>query len=231
MNLHGGGFTLDAGSQTENIPIAALTGRKIVAVRYRLSPEHPYPAGIDDAMAVYKKLLETYEPRNIIVYGTSAGATMTAQLAVRLKRDGLPMPAALGMFSLISDFSRYGESMMGLNPLIPPPPEKDLAQGKQDLIAQGNDLKDPMLSPLFADLAGLPPTLLMSGTRDLLLSQTIMMQMAMYKAGDDAQLVVFEGMMHAHWAYLDLPESREAFELQARFFEQHLAANNATSTH
>lgn len=223
LNFHGGGWTQDAGSKTENIPIAALTGRTIVAVRYRLSPENPYPASVDDCLAVYRKLLETHDPKNIVVFGTSAGASTTAQLAVRLKRDGIPLPAALGMFSMISDFSRMGESMSHLNPLIAGPSKEELEAGQKDMLARGQDPKDPMLSPLYADLSGLPPTLLMSGTRDLLLSQTVLMHRAMLEAGDEVQLVVFEGMWHAHWAYLDLPESKAAFEIQARFIEKHLA--------
>lgn len=230
LNLHGGGFVLDSGSLTETIPMAALTGRTVIAVLYRLAPEHPYPASAEDALAVYRKLLETYQPRDIVLFGTSAGATLTAQTAVRLKEKGIPMPAALGIFSAISDFSRRGESMMHLNPLIGAPPEKVLSEEFGKFVGDKKDLNDPMLSPLFADLKGLPPTLLMSGTRDLLFSQTALLHRALLRSGVDADLVVFEGMPHAHWAYLDLPESGEAFEIMARFFEKQLAGTAAASS-
>ena len=81
-----------------------------MAVLYRLAPEHPFPAGVDDAVAVYKELLKTYKPSHIVIYGTSAGAIMTGEVAVKLKQLGLPMPAALGIFSGIGDFARPGDS-------------------------------------------------------------------------------------------------------------------------
>ena len=81
-----------------------------MAVLYRLAPENPFPAGIDDAIAVYKELLKTYKPSHIAIYGTSAGAIMTGEVAVKLKQLGLPMPAALGIFSGIGDFARAGDS-------------------------------------------------------------------------------------------------------------------------
>ena len=110
MNLHGGGFNSDSGSYTESIPIAGYTGIKVVAVLYRLAPEHPFPAAVDDSVAVYKELLKTYKPGHIVIYGTSAGAILTAEVAVRLKQLGLPMPAALGIFSGLGDFARAGDS-------------------------------------------------------------------------------------------------------------------------
>src|ERR1700733_1177596 len=108
INLHGGGFTTDSGSLTESIPIANLTQTKVVSVLYRLAPEHPFPAAVDDAVAVYKELLKAYKPQNIALYGTSAGAILTAQTTVRLKQLGLPLPGALGIFSGLGDFSRAG---------------------------------------------------------------------------------------------------------------------------
>ena len=86
LNLHGGGFNSDSGSYAESIPIASYTGIKVVAVLYRLAPEHPYPAAIDDSISVYEELLKTYQPKNIVIYGTSAGAVLTAEVAVRLKQ-------------------------------------------------------------------------------------------------------------------------------------------------
>ena len=110
INLHGGSFNADSGSYSESIPIASYARVKVVAVLYRLAPENPFPAGVDDAIAVYKELLKTYKPSHIVIYGTSAGAIMTGEVAVKLKQLGLPMPAALGIFSGIGDFARAGDS-------------------------------------------------------------------------------------------------------------------------
>lgn len=111
INLHGGGFNSDSGSLSETIPIANLTGIKVVAVLYRLAPEHPFPAGLDDAVAVYKELLKTYKPSHIGIYGTSAGAILTAEVAVKLKQSKLPLPGATGIFSGLGDFSQAGDSI------------------------------------------------------------------------------------------------------------------------
>ncbi len=158
INLHGGGFNSDSGSYSESIPIASYAKVKVVAVLYRLAPENPFPAGVDDAIAVYKELLKTYKPSHIVIYGTSAGAIMTGEVAVKLKQLGLPMPAALGIFSGIGDFARAGDSaaiysLRGLAGHLDPP-----SPGPHDPYYIGNtDPKDPMLSPIYADLHGLPP--------------------------------------------------------------------------
>jgi acetyl esterase/lipase len=224
INLHGGGFNSDSGSFTESIPIANLTKIKVVAVLYRLAPEHPFPAGLDDAVAVYRELLKTYKPAHIAIYGTSAGAILTGEVAVRLKQLNLPLPGALGIFSGMGDFSRDGDSlsMYALNGLSghldPPKP------GTRNSEYSGStDPRDPLLSPLFADLHGMPPTLFITSGRDILFSGTSILHRAFLRAGNDnAQLVVFEGLPHAFWNDPNLPESKEADQLMAHFFLKHL---------
>src|SRR6202158_4038555 len=110
INLHGGGFNSDSGSLIEGIPIANLAKTKVVSVYYRLAPENPFPAAVDDVVAVYKELLKTYKPNGIGIFGTSAGAILTCEGVVRLKHLGLPLPAALGAFSVLTDFSRPSDS-------------------------------------------------------------------------------------------------------------------------
>src|SRR5579871_6720991 len=110
INLHGGGFNSDSGSLIEGVPIANLAKIKVVSVYYRLAPENPFPAAVDDVVAVYKELLKTYKPRSIGIFGTSAGAILTCEVTVRLKQLGLPLPGALGVFSSLADFSRVGDA-------------------------------------------------------------------------------------------------------------------------
>ncbi len=126
INLHGGGFNSDSGSLTESVPIANLTKTKVIAVLYRLAPEHPFPAAVDDAVAVYKEVLKTYKPGRIAIYGTSAGAILTGEVAVKLKQLGLPLPGALGIFSGFGDFNHMGDSqamyaLAGLSGHLDPP--------------------------------------------------------------------------------------------------------------
>lgn len=223
VNLHGGGFNSDSGSYSESIPIASYAQVKVVAVLYRLAPENPFPAGVDDAIAVYKELLKTYKPAHIVIYGTSAGAIMTGEVAVKLKQLGLPMPAALGIFSGIGDFARAGDSasiytLRGFAGHLDPPPP-----GPHDPYYIGNtDPKDPVLSPIYADLHGLPPTLFVTGERDALMSGTVNLHRAFLRAGVDAQLVVFDAMPHAFWYNAQLPESVEASHIMADFLLRHV---------
>ncbi len=189
---------------------------------YRLAPENPFPAAVDDVVAVYKELLKTYKPRSIGIFGTSAGAILTAEVTVRLKQLGLPLPAALGIFSGLADFSRAGDSwqLFALNGLPGDMKPIDPNHLPDDSYVGKTDRKDPVLSPLFADLHGMPPTLLVTSTRDILLSGTTIFHRALLGAGDDAQLIVFEALPHAFWYHFQLPETKEALELMAKFFDE-----------
>ncbi len=225
INLHGGGFTTDSGSLTESIPIANLTHTKVVAVLYRLAPENPFPAAVDDSVAVYKELLKTYKPQHIVIYGASAGGILTGEVAVKIKQLGLPLPAALGIFTGTGDFSRQGDtqavySVTGLAGHLNPP--ADGVQWLADYVGSANP-KDPVLSPLYADLHGMPPTLFLTSTRDMMLSGTAILHRAFLRAGVDAQLAVFEALNHGFWYEANLPESKEADQMIARFFDAHLA--------
>lgn len=222
INLHGGGFISDSGSLIEGIPIAYLTKIKVVSVYYRLAPENPFPAAVDDVVAVYKELLKSYQPHSIGIFGTSAGATLTGEVAVKLKQLGLPLPAALGMFSTHPDFSRPTDSqqLFALNGFSGNIAPKDPNRPPDDAYPGKTDRKDPVLSPIFADLHGLPPSLIVTSTRDLLLSDTSMFHLALLHAGVDSQLLVFEALPHAFWYHFELPETREALEMMARFFDE-----------
>ncbi len=176
-------------------------------------------------VAVYKELLKTYSPRSIGIFGTSAGAILTAQVTVRLKQLGLPLPAALGIFSGLADFSRVGDArqLFTLNGFPGRMEPTEPGHLPDDEYVAKTDRKDPVLSPMFADLHGMPPTLLVTSTRDLLLSDTTIFHRALLAAGDDAQLVVFEALPHAFWYHFQLPETKEALGLMAKFFDEHLA--------
>jgi len=224
INLHGGGFNSDSGSFTESIPVAYLAQTKVIAVLYRLAPEHPFPAGLDDAVAVYKELLKSYKPRNIGIFGTSAGAILTAEVTAKLKQLKLSLPGATGIFSGLGDFSNTGDSiaLFALNGfaghLDPPDPH----WRNTEYLTPATDPKDPVLSPVYSNLTGVPPTLFITSGRDLLLSGTTILHRAYLRAGVDAQLVVFEALPHAFWNNPNLPESKEAHQFMATFLDRHL---------
>ena len=224
INLHGGGFNADSGSFAETIPVAGYTGIKVIAVLYRLAPEHPFPAAVDDSVAVYRELLKTYKPSQMVLYGTSAGAVLTAEVAVKLKLLGLPMPAALGIFSTLDGFAHEDDSqalytLQGFSGHLDPPDN-----GVHDPYYVGSaDPKDPVLSPIYADLHGLPPTLFITSGRDALLSGTANLHRAYLRAGVDARLVLFDALPHAFWYNPSLPESIEANHIMADFMLKQLA--------
>jgi epsilon-lactone hydrolase len=220
LNLHGGGFTVDAGSVTENAPIAGYARVRVVAARYRLAPEHAFPAAVDDAEAVYRALLADHTAERIGLYGTSAGACLCAQLLVRLRETGSPSPRAFGFFTGTADLSRSGDSEFFFRPTADP----SLIDEQFSAYLKDYDRLSPRISPIFSDLKGFPPTLCIAGTRDFMLSQTSLFHRALLGAGVDARLLVFEAMPHAHWIYLDLPESDQAFRAMASFFGDRLTS-------
>ena len=195
----------------------------MIAVEYRLEPEFPFPAAVNDVVAVYKELLKTHKPQRMAIYGTSAGAILTGEVAVRLRQLNLPLPGALGIFSGMGDFSHEGDSRAiyashGLSGYLATPSLTTESSGYVGATNPG----DPVLSPLYADLKGLPPTLFVSSTRDLLLSGTTILHRAFLRAGVDARLVVFEALPHAFWNDPDLPESKEASTIMAAFFTEEI---------
>jgi acetyl esterase/lipase len=218
LNLHGGGFATDSGSLTENIPVAALSGLEVIAVLYRFAPEHPFPAAVDDALAVYRSLLAKHDPRDIGVYGTSAGAVIGPQLMMRLKAENLPLPGVLGVFSGEPDLAGTADS---LRIFASTAEAKALTDAKWSYVG-GADPHDPLLSPIYGDLAGFPPTLCLSSGRDILLSGTVNLSRALTDAGVVAELVVYDALPHAFWSTMLAPESDDAFRRMASFLTQHI---------
>lgn len=158
------------------------------------------------------------------MHRSSAGAILAAEVVVRLKQLSLPEPAALGLFSVLADYSRTPDSHQlftldgfpgGLKPQDPSAPA-----GEE--YARDTDRHDPVLSPIFANLSGVPPSLLVTRTRDLLLSDTALFHRALLRAGDNSQLVVFEALPHAFWYHFQLPETQEALQIMAKFFNQNV---------
>ena len=196
LDIHGGGMILGAGEVTRIMGEidAANTGIVHWAVDYRMPPDHPFPAALDDLIAVYRALLAERDPSQIVVGGGSAGGNLAAALLLRAKAEGLPMPAGLLLLTPESDLIESGDSFITLND-VSVGMDESLAEVNR-LYAAGRDLTAPLLSPLFGDLRGLPPTLLITGTRDLYLSNTVRMHRALRDAGVWADLHVFDARPH-----------------------------------
>ena len=208
----------------EAILMAGYAHMKVISVDYRQPPDFPYPAGLNDAVAVWKEAVKTVNPANMAIFGTSAGGGMTLAVVLRAKQEGLPLPAAIAPGTPASDMTKtsdtYFTNEMVDNVLVSYGP---FGEAAYKLYANGHDLKDPMLSPVYGDFHGFPPTILTTGTRDLLLSDTVRVHRRLRQAGVEAQLEVFEGQSHAHYLFNPTaPETKEAFGEIAAFFDSHL---------
>ena len=227
VHVHGGGYVYNPGEAGtgEAALMAAYGGFKVISFDYRMPPDAPYPAAMDDAMAVWKAALKMQKPRNMAIFGTSTGGGMTLAMILRAKQEHLPLPAAIAPGTPWSDLTETGDTYKTNewldNVLVS---YNGYLSHAAQLYANGHDLRDPQLSPIYGDFHGFPPAILTSGTRDLFLSNTVLTHRKLREAGVDAVLQVFEGMSHAQYLFDPYaPETKEAFTEIARFFAAHLA--------
>ena len=196
LDMHGGGLIMCGGElcRMMGIGLAARLQRRIWAVDYRMPPDHPYPAALDDCVAAYRALLAERSPEEIVIHGGSAGGNLAAALILRARDEGLPLPAGAILNTPEIDLTESGDSFqtnLGIDPGLRPLMPVNL------LYANGHDLTHPYLSPLFGDFTkGFPPTLLTTGTRDLYLSNTVRMHRALRAADVSAELHVTEAGPH-----------------------------------
>lgn len=218
LDMHGGGLILCGGELCKLMAIGAAFSKqcRIWAVDYRMPPAFPYPAALDDCMDAYRALLLERSPAEIILSGGSAGGNLAAALILRLRDEGLPLPAGVILGTPEVDLTESGDSFQlneGVDPALHSLKTVNL------LYANGHDLRDPYLSPLFGDLAGFPPTILTTGTRDLFLSNTVRMHRALRAANVPAQLHLTEAGPHT--GFLGAPEG-EQIDREIRGFIQEI---------
>jgi monoterpene epsilon-lactone hydrolase len=226
VHVHGGAFVFNAGlaGTLEAILLADACKTRVLSIDYRVPPDHPFPAAPDDMFSVWKAVLKDYDPKNVVMGGTSSGGGLIMTTMLRCKADQLAMPAAIFLGTPGAYLPKSGDSLY-LSA------EVDHVLGRYEglleecikLYAGGRDWKDPLLSPIYGDFSGWPPAILISGTRDLLLSPTIRTHRKLRAAGVPAELHVYEGMSHADYlsAFPTL-EARDALAEIASFFDRYL---------
>lgn len=226
LYIHGGGFV--GGSPRTHRPLtwrlAKQVGVPVHAIDYRLAPEYPYPAALDDCVAAYRALLDKgYAAKSIVVGGDSAGGNLTLALALRLKAEGVALPAALICLSPATDMTGTGASRHE-NAEADSLFVEEMFDSLKPAYFHGLDERDPFLSPLFGDVTGFPPVLLQVGEREMLRDDSVRMAENLKAAGVETVLEVWPKVWHVWQLNADmLPEGREAITHITRFARQHLA--------
>ncbi len=228
LYLHGGAYVFNAGDNavSEAALIASMAGMRAIAVDYRMPPADPFPAAVDDAVSVYSQLLESYQPGNIAIGGSSAGAGLSMATLHKLKQLGEPLPGLLYAGSPWSDLTKTGDSLYtneGLDRILVT--YDGYLKGAAELYASGQSLTDPLLSPIYGDFEGFPPTILVSGTRDLFLSDTVRTHRKLRAAGVRADLHIYEAMSHTGYGFMyqaQAPEALDFYRELMDFINEHL---------
>ncbi len=226
VHTHGGAYVLNNGlaGVYEAVVIAHRLKIPVVSIDYRMPPEHPFPAAVDDVVVVWKSLLADRTAKSMVLGGTSAGGGLSLASTLRFKELGLETPGALWAGTPWTDLTKTGDSLFtneGIDRNLVS--YHGILEGAAKLYADGRDLKTPLISPVYGDFAGFPPTYLVTGTRDLFLSDVVRVHRKMRVAGVVADLNVYEGVSHGEYAFVvDSPESQQVFGELGAFLLRHL---------
>ncbi|MGI9463499.1 MAG: alpha/beta hydrolase [Aestuariivirgaceae bacterium] len=229
LYCYGGGYV--TGSPFEDLPVSAALAdhlkARVVAVDYRLAPEHPYPAAVEDGFAVFRALATSCSPGSWAIAGESAGGNLALALVQRACSHGLSLPSAVALLSPWCDLSNAGDSITanaGRDPTLHPEFLGDAARA----YAGARDRSDPDVSPLHGRFdAAFPPTIITSGTRDLLLSQCVRLARTMRGAGVPVELCIWDGLWHVFEFYDQLPEAHQSLAHVAGCLAQRLNGSAA----
>ena len=225
--VHGGGGVLNSrktqlGLQTA---VADSLGVKVVSVEYRLAPEHPYPAALNDVVTAYQGIIKEYGAENTGIFGTSGGGMLTLATLLRLKADGLPLPAASAPLSPGADMTASGYLYRGVGLQDPALPPYGAYTALQAYLGDA-DPKDPLVSPVFGDYTGMTPMFLLAGTAEIVGSDAIRVAANARSQDVDVTLLVMDGMWHVPIADgSGVPELQLAFDELIKFFKQHLGTS------
>jgi len=225
MYVHGGGFTLGAGEagNFEPIILASQLQIPVLSIDYRMPPDHPAPTAMNDIVHVWKALLKKRSAASVAFGGSSGGANLVLVSVMRFKELKLNVPGALYISTPMVELANKGDSRfinVGVDRNLT---SYDKAEDSILLYAGDYDLKHPHISPIYGDFSNFPPSYLVSGTRDLLLSDTIRAHRELRRAGVQADLHIFEGHSHADWMQLwNTPEGAENYRELNLFIKRHL---------
>ena len=222
--VHGGGGVV--GSRKTQLPlqtaVADRLGVKVVSIKYRLAPEHPYPAALNDVVAGYEGVIGEYGAENTGIFGTSGGAMLVLATLLRLKADGLPLPAASAPLSPGADMTASGYQYRSVGLQDPALPPYGTYTALQAYVGDADPM-DPLVSPVFGDYAGITPMFLLAGTAEIVASDAIRVAATARSQGVDVTLLVMDGMWHVPIGNgTGVPELQLAFDEMIKFLRRNL---------
>jgi acetyl esterase/lipase len=223
LYLHGGGYVVGSRATHRSMvrELCKQSHCRALLIEYRLAPEHPFPAALDDAYLAYNWLLaQGYANENIFIAGDSAGAGLTLACLLKLRDQNQPLPRAAGLFSPWTDLTASGESVETRDARDPMITGSKIPVAAE-IYAAGEDLTHPYVSPHFAELSGLPPLFVQVGSEEVLFDDADRLVKKAKAAGVHAELEIWQGMPHVHQiAYKLVPEARQALQTMGQFFKQ-----------
>ena len=225
LYFHGGGFRIGSVSSHRDLiaQIAVASGCRVLAINYRLAPEHRFPAALDDALAAYDWMLgRGLEPGSVAFAGDSAGGNLALATMLALRERKLPLPVSAVLMSPWTDLAATGASYLSRAKADPIHQRPMILALARNYLGEG-DPYDPLVSPLYADLGGLPPLLIQVGDRETVLDDSVMFADMARAAGVDVDLQVWDGMIHVFQMFgAELPEAHQAIASIAQFLNRHL---------
>ncbi|MFB9263433.1 alpha/beta hydrolase [Bradyrhizobium erythrophlei] len=225
LYFHGGGFRIGSVASHRDLiaRIAEASGCRVLAINYRLAPEHRFPAALDDALAAYRYLLDQgLGAADIAFAGDSAGGNLALGAMLAARDLGLPQPAAAALMSPWTDLAATGASYESRAEADPIHQRAMILALARNYLGADCDPRHPLASPLYADLAGLPPLLIQAGDRETVRDDSAELAAKARGAGVDVELTVWDGMIHVFQLFPDIPEARAAIAGLAEFLRRHL---------
>ncbi len=227
IHVHGGAYVVGSGwaGISGGVMVANAANIPVVAIDYRMPPEHPFPAAVDDVITVYKHLLKSLPASNMAIGGNSAGGGLSLASVHKMKQEKLPLPAAIFAGTPWTDLTKTSDTLFTLEGI-----DRALVtyHGPLERAAKAYagdyDMKHPLISPVYGDFSDFPPTQLVAGTRDLFLSDTVRAHRELRRAGIEADLNVYEGLSHGEhlFAVRDSSETKEVLRELTVFLNRHL---------
>ncbi|MEN8126076.1 MAG: alpha/beta hydrolase [Bacteroidota bacterium] len=227
--IHGGAYTFFTADVTllSSVPLADLSGLRIVSIDYTLAPHAKFDQIIDEILTFYQALLKEYKAENIVIYGDSAGGGLTAGSILKMRDQSIELPRAVVLWSPWADIDQIGDTYFTMADNDPNLVFEDFLENCAEAYAPRDEWKNPYVSPVYGDYSkDFPPTLIQVGGKEIFMSNSIRMYRALKENNKEVELDVYEGMWHVWQGYYNIPESKMAVKNTKNFIFKHLGISS-----